>query len=176
MGTTASSPLGKPAVKGIGQGKGQVLREANHAEVHGQAAGCGRDYPGRNSSYQRHWQVLIPAVRGSMKGFYSPNGTPKASSAVFGGRCCTPITVGCLPIAFDTKCDSIHVQQPHLRSHFASLGIDADRRQKLLLSGIDQVWSHTDSRSILDVLYLFYALRDDLIVQGFPGIFLFQTE
>jgi hypothetical protein len=35
--------------------------------------------------------------------FYSLNGTPNASRAVLGGRCCAPITFGCLPIAFQIR-------------------------------------------------------------------------
>src|SRR5947209_14254078 len=65
----------------------------------------------------------------------------------------------------DLKCNSVHVEQPHLISAFAGLSIDADCRQKFELFRFDQVLPHTDGWGILDILHFLCTLSDDLVIQ-----------
>jgi len=65
----------------------------------------------------------------------------------------------------DTKCNSIHVEQPYLLSVFATLAVDTDRGQKPRLPRFDQVWSLADRGSILGVLHFLRALGHDLIIR-----------
>ncbi len=65
----------------------------------------------------------------------------------------------------DKNRSGIHIEQSYLFTALASLAVNANRGEKLRLARLDQEWTHTDSRSIVDVLHFVGALRDDLIVQ-----------
>jgi hypothetical protein len=64
----------------------------------------------------------------------------------------------------DTKRNGIHVKQSYLFSTFASLTVNADRGEKPCLAGFLEVGSHAQRRSVPDVLHLFNALSDDLVI------------
>ena len=53
----------------------------------------------------------------------------------------------------------------YLLSHFSVLTVDADCGKKLCLTGFDQVWSHANGGSVLDVLHFFCALSNYFIIQ-----------
>lgn len=53
----------------------------------------------------------------------------------------------------DPNRNGIHIENPDLVAPFASLAVNADLRQKLRLPGTDQVRSHTDDGSILNILH-----------------------
>lgn len=65
----------------------------------------------------------------------------------------------------------IHIKQSYLLAALSPETIDADSRQESPLPGPGQVRPHADGRSIFDVLYVFHALRDNLIVRHWQCIF-----
>jgi hypothetical protein len=64
----------------------------------------------------------------------------------------------------------IHIEKSYLLATLSPMAIDADCRQEARLSRLEQVRSHTDGRSILNVLNVIRTLRDDLVVQIREGL------
>lgn len=65
----------------------------------------------------------------------------------------------------NSNCCCIHIQQPYLLTTFATKTIYANCGQEPYLPGCEQVRRHADSRRALDVLDVFCALCNDLIVK-----------
>lgn len=79
---------------------------------------------------------------------------------------------GCFPhLLPDPTRRCIHIKQAYLLATLTPKAIDADCPQEARLSRLEQVRSHAHGGSILDVLHVLRALRNDLIAQNCRGVF-----